>query len=58
MELKQSPVFQPIHIVIETSEEAEAIWAALDDRPLDRKQQETVNQISNWFSQVAQLIGA
>jgi hypothetical protein len=61
MKIKQDPKFQPITIVLETSEEAMALWRALmlseglHDNELEWQ---TVRELSNWFSNNAQVGGS
>lgn len=56
MKITQKPEFQPITIVIETAAEAEALWAALENR-VQPDQIKIVNDLANWFATKAQLLG-
>jgi hypothetical protein len=58
MKCEQKPEFQPITIILETAQEAEAVWYAV------RKQRNPVaeesaicTRLSNWFSNRAQFGG-
>ena len=59
MKCSQQPKFQPITIILDTAEEAEAVWAAVDGREQESKaHKKIVNNLSNWFCQNAQLLGS
>ncbi len=64
MKIQQEPKFQPITLVLETKEEAEALWELVDSSGIEissRKRQlrrKLRRKISNWFSTQAQLGGS
>ena len=56
MKLQQHPVFQPITITLETSEEAVAFWEILGSVKSDHGAADDLAcRISNWLSEHAQL---
>lgn len=59
MKIQQKPQFQPITLVLETSEEADWLWALVEGEidHDDRRKQEFYTALSNWFSTQAQLGG-
>ena len=58
MKIRQDAIFQPIKIILETAEEAEAFWAILNATPKDQSDSDALAcRISNWFSEHAQMGG-
>ena len=58
MKLQQHPVFQPITITLETSEEAVAFWGILESVKSGHGAADALAcRISNWLSEHAQLGG-
>jgi hypothetical protein len=56
MEIKQEKSFSPITITLTNKEEAEALWNAIDKRPIvTTYASEFLRRLSNWFSNEAQL---
>lgn len=63
MKMKQDSDFNPITIVLETQEEAEAVWLAVDHafKKEDEKIEPNIGkkralmELSNWFSEQAHL---
>lgn len=57
MKCKQDQKFQPITIILETPEEAIAVWDAIGGwRQAGKVRQKIAEDMSNWFSNNAQLI--
>jgi hypothetical protein len=56
MRIEQKPKFQPITIVLETAEEAEALFSLVAGLNIE-KHRKVLNKLCNWFSEKSQLIG-
>jgi hypothetical protein len=59
VKVHQQPKFQSIILVLETKEEAEWLWEAVDSSGLEvsQQQREFYTALSNWFLDSAQLGG-
>jgi len=60
MEISQEPKFQPITIILESKEEAEALWKAVRFfdfiwGEINEKDVKILGRINNWFSTQANL---
>lgn len=61
MQISQLPTdFSPISLKLETREEAEALWEAINvginySENLSDEQRKFLNRVSNWFSNEAKL---
>jgi hypothetical protein len=56
MKIKQEPKYQPITIVLETAEEADAMYSLVAGLNIE-KHRKKLNKLCDWFSEKAQLIG-
>jgi len=58
MQIKQEPKFQPITIVLETAEEAQSLWDAIERGTSANSMMPTsLYDLCGWFSNEAQLGG-
>jgi len=56
MKIKQEQKYQPITIVLETAEEADAMYSLIAGLNIE-KHRKKLNKLCDWFSEKAQLIG-